>query len=173
MRSEGLLGRAAPTCIREVTVVGMPHVATSVQRPRCIRCIVNGCERLKGAFCLQRAVERAYRLNTLGRPPTPPNPRSPRDLGTPLSGRTHLPGRGFSLARWALSVGQGPPQPMHLHSPLPRQQREFCCATRCRMLGRPERIFSRAPTCRRAHGVCLPEFPPDFDDGPSAVPLAR
>src|SRR5262245_32452461 len=52
-----------------------------------------------------------------------------------------------------LSVGRGPPPPIHLRSPPPRQQREFYCATRYPMLGRPARKSSHAATCLRAHGV--------------------
>jgi hypothetical protein len=51
--------------------------------------------RLRGSPCLQRADEGHTIVNALGRPPTPPNPRPPRDLGTPLSRRPNpCPGRG-------------------------------------------------------------------------------
>jgi len=76
---------------------------TPMQHPRRTRCIVNSCERQRARFACSEPLK-DLSLTTLGRPPTPPNPRSPRDFGTPLSGRTHLPARGFSLARWALLV---------------------------------------------------------------------
>src|SRR6516164_4802933 len=41
------------------------------------------------------------------------------------------------------------------------------------MLGRPERTSSRAPTCLRAHGVCLSGFPPDLSRWPSAPPVQQ
>src|SRR5262249_6520479 len=66
-----------------------------------------------------------------------------------------LPGRGFSLARWALSVGCGPPQPIHFRSPPPRQQREFCYATRYPMLSRLERISLHV--CQHVESI-FPDF---------------
>src|SRR6516164_4447847 len=41
------------------------------------------------------------------------------------------------------------------------------------MLGRPERRSSRAPTCLRAHGVCLSGFPPDLSRWPSTPPVQQ
>src|SRR5215472_712648 len=85
-RRSGALGRAAPT--RAPMACGMSPAR---------RCSARGGqrggatvgERLKGRFgCLQRVDERRRVDAALRRTSYTPNPRSPRDFGTPLSGRT-------------------------------------------------------------------------------------
>src|SRR6516165_5220117 len=90
------LGRAAPTRtvrddgrmsdVRRCNARGAQHGSATVG------------ERLKGSFACSASMNGVTLMQPSGVPPTPPNPRPPRDLGTPLSRRPNpCPGRGSRL----------------------------------------------------------------------------
>jgi hypothetical protein len=91
-------------------------------------------ERLKGPFCLQRAVEgptvKYPRASSYTR-----QPKVPRGILEPRSAVGLMAWAGFlvcalgAISRSRTSTANPP------LLPLPQQQSEFCCATRCPMLG--------------------------------------